>query len=151
MSNGIDIKTGTTHVLVLWSGTFTYTPRYSLQSRYFLNSLCLLGRWTRIMYRQKTLQITIYNWVWAKNNIIAAWTVQIVSSHRWRKLLQKRIPHQQTTSPKITVFPSIDPQKGCFTQIAQYQYCDISAIVASVLAVKGWWRMLFFADSAGWY
>ena len=61
------------------------------------------------------------------------------------------MPLQQTHSPMITVAPRIPPQNGWPTHMAQYQYCAVSAIVASVLAVKGWYRMLFLADNAGWY
>ena len=82
---------------------------------------------------------------------MAAWAVQIASSRRWIVSLWFRIAVQQTASPRITVNPSIPVQKGWFTQMAQYQYCEVSAIVASVLAVKGWYRIFCFADSAGTY
>ena len=82
---------------------------------------------------------------------MAAWIVQIVSSRRWIVSLWHRIAVQQTASPRMTANPRGPVQKGWFTQMAQYQYCDVSAIVASVLAVKGWYRIFYFADSAGTY
>ena len=68
---------------------------------------------------------------------MAAWVVQIESSRRWIVSLWHRTAIQQTVSPIMTVIPSFPVQKGWLTQIAQYQYCEVSAIVASVLAVKG--------------
>ena len=82
---------------------------------------------------------------------MAAWVVQIASSTRWIVSLWQRIAVQQTASPRMTVNPRTPVQKGWFTQIAQYQYYNVSAIVASVLAVKGWYRIFCFADSAGTY